>query len=106
MNNTFSLRGININNIAIIKNAIDQYKNVLIKATAISASKSNVEKAIKGTNVEAQIKIISDVIDAKITNMFQELDKFKSVLDEVVIAYKKQDTSSNIASGATSIIKS
>ena len=65
-----------------------------------------IQRAVKGSNVEAQIRLLSNNINAKVINMFNELDAFNSALDSVAAAYKKQDTSANAVGDVAGSIKS
>ena len=103
---TYNLSGINVNNISKMKTAIDNYKKTLIHATNISASNAVIQRAVKGSNIEMQVKLLSNNINAKVVNMFNELDAFNAALDQVAAAYKRQDTSANAVGDAASSIKS
>ena len=103
---TYNLSGININNIAKMKTAIANFKKTLTYATNISASNAVIQRAVKGSNVGTQIRMLSNNINAKVINMFNELDAFNAALDKVSAAYKRQDTSATAVGDAATSIKS
>ncbi|MCI9279750.1 MAG: hypothetical protein HFJ02_03005 [Bacilli bacterium] len=103
---TYNLSGINTNNISKMKTAISNFKKTLTIATNINASNGVIQRAVKGTNVEAQIRLLSNNINAKVINMFNELDAFNTALDSVAAAYKKQDTSATAVGDVAGSIKS
>lgn len=103
---TYNLSGINTNNISKMKTAISNFKKTLTLATNINASNGVIQRAVKGTNVEAQIRQLSNNINSKVINMFNELDAFNTALDSVAAAYKKQDTSATAVGDVAGSIKS
>lgn len=103
---TYSLSGINTNNCYKMKNAVITYKNYLKNRTDISATNAQIHAAVKGTQVEGQIKILAQTIETKIKALYSELDAFSRALDSVVAAYKKQDSSATAVSDVTGSIKS
>ncbi len=103
---TYNLSGINTNNISKMKTAISNFKKTLTLATNINASNGVIQRAVKGTTVDSQIRQWSNNINSKVINMFNELDAFNTALDSVAAAYKKQDTSATAVGDVAGSIKS
>ncbi|MCX4248768.1 MAG: hypothetical protein OSJ65_03280 [Bacilli bacterium] len=100
------ITGINTAGIAKMQQAVQDYKNSLVKLTNISASKAEIQAAIKGTSVEAQATQLVQTIDSQITALFSSLDGFQNKIASLASNYTKYDTSSNVIKDVTSSMKS
>jgi Mg2+ and Co2+ transporter CorA len=100
------ITGINTAGIAKMQQAVQDYKNSLVKLTNISASKSEIQAAIKGTSVEAQATTLINTIDQQITVLFQSLDRFQNRISTLASNYSKYDTSSNVIRDVSDSVKS
>lgn len=100
------ITGINTAGIAKMQQAVQDYKNSLVKLTNISASKAEIQAAIKGTSVEAQATQLINTIDSQITALFNSLDGFQNKISSLANNYTKYDTSSNVIKDVSSSIKS
>lgn len=89
-----------------IKNAISNYKNKVKKANPTcdaALSDTVIQKAIKGSNTVAQIKTnINYATDIAEKQLIDYLTAMEQQLDQVVNAYKANDTA---ASAVTGVIK-
>ena len=88
-----SATGININGISAILSAITTYKNKVAKACDISAKKSLIESAIKGSSSEAKLKQFTTSIQTAMTSHLKKMNDYEKILNDVKASYKKNDTS-------------
>jgi hypothetical protein len=88
-----SATGININGISSILSAITTYKNKVAKACDISAKKSLIENAIKGSSSEAKLKQFTTSIQTAMTSHLKKMNDYEKILNDVKASYKKNDTS-------------
>lgn len=100
------ITGINTAGITKMQQAVQDYKNSLVKLTNISATKAEIQAAIKGTSVEAQALALFTTIDSQISGLFKSLDQFQNRIASLANNYSKFDTSSNTISDATKSVKS
>ena len=103
---SINVTGINVNGVSEIQTAIDTYKNAIIKSTNINATTKEIQNAIKGATVEAQVSALAAAIQAKSVALMATLDEYKATLDEVKSTYKRNDESSTSVSNVTDSIKS
>ena len=85
--------GINQAGIAQIKAAIDKYTKIVQDTINVSANTANIEKAIKGTGSEANIKQANKNLTAALNALLTSLNKYKTSLDQVLASYQKSDAS-------------
>ncbi len=88
-----SASGININGISSILSAITTYKNKVAKACDISAKKSLIESAIKGSSSEAKLKQFTTSIQTAMASHLKDMNDYEKILNDVKASYKKNDTS-------------
>ena len=103
---TVNVTGFNKNGVTAMKDAIATYKNSLKKATNINVTNTEIQKAIKGTNVEAQVDTLAKTINTEVTALFNQLDAFSNKIDEVASAYESNDSTATAISDVTKSIKS
>lgn len=101
-----AVTGISASAASNIKSAITAYKNKVAKANPTcdaTISDAVIQKAIKGSNTVAQIKtninIATDMANDQLINYLTTMEK---QLDEVVNAYKSNDSA---ATAVTGVIK-
>lgn len=105
-NTSLNVTGINVNGVSEIQNAIDTYKNSIIKLTNIAVTTKEIQNAIKGAAVEAQVTVLAETVQQQVVNLMSTLDNFKAKLDTVKATYKSNDDSSTSVSGVINSIKS
>ena len=83
-----AILGINQAGIAQIKAAIDKYTKIVQDTINVSANTANIEKAIKGTGSEANIKQanknLTAALNALLTSLFISPTVFKSGLSDLL----------------------
>ena len=83
--------GININGISSILTAISNYKTKVQKACDISAKKSLIESAIKGSSSEAKLKQFTTSIQTSMVNHIKQMNDYEKILNDVKASYKQND---------------
>lgn len=100
----YDTTGINTNKIEAMKTAIDDWAKA-VEAAKITVSAKNVTKAIKGSSQEAAVKKLCQACDSYSNTLTNKLREYKTRLDEVKVAYEKNDADSTAISSVTSAIK-
>lgn len=89
-------RGIAINGITKMQNAIKKYKREVDSACDaalnFSGYKSMVNNAIKGTNAQKKLESEMNKIKDYQASLVRELDRFSSKLDNIKSQYVSQDS--------------
>lgn len=94
------ITGININKIGAIQDAINAWRKEIESVDIISSSKQ-IATAVKGTNKEHEVKALCQSMTSYVKNLTSKLESYNKRLDEVVTAYKKNDSkTSQILSSA------
>lgn len=96
--------GLNTSKIEEMKQAIKDYKQSVDGISHVSASAKDVQKAIKGTTVENDIKTLTDALYNSANSLLATLDRYVTILDEAAAAYKANDESSTSIKNVTDTI--
>ncbi len=97
--------GLNTAGVSKIQAAITAWVNDINKSlTGINAA--NVQKAIKGSNSEKELKALSQSINDKIKNITKTLTNMNSQLDGLAAKYQKNDQGNTSFSDVYSKFKS
>ena len=83
--------GINISGISSITAALSTYKSKVVKACDISAKKSVIESAIKGTSSEANLKTFINKIETQLASHVKNVTNYEKTLNTVKSSYKTND---------------
>lgn len=97
-------RGINVNKIPAMQNAIEEWAKA-VDAAKITVSAKNISVAMKGTTQAAQIKSLCQACDSYANTLTTKLRAYKNRLSDVKAAYVKNDQSSTAVSSVTSAVK-
>lgn len=97
--------GINTAGVSKIIDANNSYKNALVNLTNIAATKTEIQRAIKGSSVEAQALSLFTTIDAQVTAFYKTLDTFNDKISTLAGNYAKHDASSTVISDVIKSIK-
>jgi hypothetical protein len=84
--------GIKLSGIDKIVSSIDNYKKAVSAKTHVAANNANIQKAIKGTTSEANIKQMLQLINSDMKGLLVRLDQYKGALQELKTSYKTNDT--------------
>jgi hypothetical protein len=99
-----NVTGINTSKIAKMQTAIEDWAKA-VDAAKITVSSKNVIAAIKGNTQEAQVKSLCQACDSYTNTLTAKLRAYKARLDEVKVAYQKNDADSTAISSVTSAVK-
>ena len=88
------ITGINIAKVGTIKEAITAWRKEIEAVDIISSSKQ-VAVAVKGTNKEAEVKSLWQSMTSYVKNLTRKLEDYNKRLDEVIAAYKKNDSTAS-----------
>ena len=97
--------GINIAGVPKIQKAIENYRKSLTKKIDLVATKTEVQKAVKGTASEANLKAMSEAIEQQMKSLLNNLSGYERSFEKMVDSYKTHDTD-NQAFTSTAGIKS
>jgi len=102
----YNVVGINKAGLDKIKIAIADYIKAVKNASTIEATEKQIQQAIKGSNVEAQVKALALKVDQSIDQVINTVETFSNKIDTVKENYEKYDSSSSAIQNATKNFKS
>ena len=102
---TYDIVGINDKGYDEIKKAIDNYVTTVSRVN-VAATAAKVQKAIKGTTVEANLVTLEADVTSKIREALQPLRDLKSQIDSVKSQYTTYDTENTVINNAIKDLKS
>jgi len=85
-----TVKGININAISKLTNALDDYKKA-IKYPYVGVNAETIAKHLKGSKSKAEIVAYSQQLDKEVSEFVKLLDSLNTSLSQVKAAYAKQD---------------
>ncbi len=99
--------GINVSGLNKIVSAIDSYKSNLNKSSiAVNASVANIQQAIKGSTSEKDITKANTLLTANMKAMLDNLDQYKTMINQVISNYKSNDAqNTSFTTAANNFIK-
>ena len=102
----YNVIGINEAGIEKMKAAVDNYIKAIKNSSNIEASETEIKKAVKGSNVEMQIKTLAAKVDKHIDDVVNEMTVFKTKIDSVKSSYARYDSNSSSIQNAANKLKS
>ncbi len=93
MATTGSTVGINTAKISAMQKALSDYIAEVNKKVEISATRTVIQKAIKGSATENSLIELNKKIDAEFAEVTSKLSQFSTILDEMMAEYTKNDSS-------------
>lgn len=106
MGSRTDIQGISKKGVVEIQQALKNYINSCNSATRIASSTSKIQNAVKGTNIEANVKLLGTNLTKHIQNLVGELNAFDSKLNRLYANYAKQDSSSSAVGNLAKKFKS
>ena len=96
------IKGINLNGLNKMKNAVNDYMTAIKNTPNLGVSAATIAKNMKGTNAQAQVKVLSNNFVNQTKSLINTLSKLNQSLDAVAQGYKSQDQTAgtNIANAA------
>ena len=92
--------GINTDKVGSMQEEMDDYMKRVKNKIDISATSSQVERAIQGTSSEKTLKAYAKAIDAEIDKFVNQLSGYKTQLTQVKSTYIKDDNANTTFSNA------
>lgn len=102
----YNIIGINAAGTEKMKAAVDNYIKAIKNASTIEATEAEIKKAVKGSNVEMQIKTLAAKVDKHIDDIINEMSVFKTKIDTVKSNYAKYDNGTSAIQNAANKLKS
>lgn len=101
-----NVKGINVNGIKKMTDALTEYKNA-IKKPYVGVNAETIAKHLKGSAASKSIVEYSKQLDAKVSDLVKTLNTLTTSLQQVEASYKKQDESAgSTLTGRANNIKS
>lgn len=99
--------GINEQGITKITTAMSNYRQEVYTRNSISAANAKLTAALKGTNIEKEVKSLASSVESAIDSLMKDImTDFSSRISNVATSYKKQDSSSTAVKNVINSLKS